>query len=114
MARCPTGVRNAHQSGHPLTTLILWVHVLNGAWLAIAGRGFLLNQVTQRAAVSLIRLKHLQLCNAIVGAAEPPTKLAVDILDHHHIRVDVGLVARVEVSGRELVQHGWALRDDGG
>ena len=50
-----------------------------------------------------------QLC-----AAEPPTELAVDILHHHHIRVDVGLVVRVEISGRELVQHGWALRDDGG
>jgi hypothetical protein len=52
--------------------------------------------------------------NAIVGAAEPPTELAVDILHHHRIRVDVGLVVRVEVSGRELVQHGWALRDDSG
>jgi len=67
-----------------------------------------------RASVSLTRVKHLQLSNAIVGAAEPPTKLAVDILHHHHIRMDVGLVARVEVSGRELVQHGWAFRDDGG
>src|SRR5665811_1096282 len=66
-----------------------------------------------RASVSLTRLKHLQLGNAIVGATEPPTKLAVDILDHHHIRMDVGLVARVEVSGRELVQSGWAFRDDG-
>jgi hypothetical protein len=66
-----------------------------------------------RAPVSLTRLKQ-QLGNAIVGAAEPPTKLAVDILYHHHIRMDVGLVARVEVSGRELVQHGWAFRDDGG
>src|SRR6516225_145311 len=55
-----------------------------------------------------------QLGNAIVGAAEPPTELAVDILQHHHIRGDVGLVVGVEVSGRKLVQHGWALRDDGG
>jgi hypothetical protein len=52
--------------------------------------------------------------NAIVGAAEPPTELAVDILHHHHIRVDVGLVVCVEVSGGKLVQHGWAVRDDGG
>jgi hypothetical protein len=51
-------------------------------------------------------VKHLQFGNAIVGAAEPPTKLAVDILHHHHIRVDVGLVVRVEFSGRELIQHG--------
>ncbi len=43
-----------------------------------------------RASVSLISLTHLQLGNAIVGAAEPPTKLAVDILHHHHIRMDVG------------------------
>jgi hypothetical protein len=66
------------------------------------------------ASVSLTRVKHLQLGNAIVGAAEPPAKLAVDVLHHHHIRMDVGLVTRVEVSGRELVEHGWALRDDGG
>jgi len=58
-------------------------------------------------------LKHLQPGNAIVGAAEPPTKLAADILHHHHIRVNVGLVVHVELAGRELVQHGWALRDDG-
>jgi hypothetical protein len=55
-----------------------------------------------------------QLGNATVGAAEPPAKFAVDILHHHHIGVDVGLVIRVEVSGRELVQHRCALRDDGG
>jgi len=67
-----------------------------------------------RESASLTRVKHLQLGNAIVGAAEPPTKLAIDILYHHHIRMDVGLVAPVEFSGRELVQHGWALRDDGG
>jgi hypothetical protein len=65
-------------------------------------------------AMLLTGVKHLQLGNAIVGAAEPPTELAVDILHHHRIRVDVGLVVRVEVSGRELVQHGWALRDDCG
>src|SRR5262249_20615458 len=52
--------------------------------------------------------------NAIVGAAEPPTELAVDILQHHRIRVDGDLVVRVEVSSSELVQHGWALRDDSG
>jgi hypothetical protein len=67
-----------------------------------------------RESASLTRVKHLQLGNAIVGAAEPPTKLAVDILYHHHIRMDVGLVACVEVSGRELVQHGWTFGDDGG
>src|SRR5216683_7980018 len=66
-----------------------------------------------RASVSLTRLKQ-QLGNALIGAAEPPTKLAVDILHHHHIRMDVGLVAPVEFSSRELVQHGWALRDDAG
>src|ERR1700730_17018035 len=66
------------------------------------------------ASVSLISQKHLQLGNAIVVAAEPPTKLAVDILYHHHIRMDVGLVACVEVSGRALVQHGGAFSDDGG
>src|SRR6266567_4563567 len=67
-----------------------------------------------RESASLTRVKHLQFGNAIVGAAEPPTKLTVDILHHHHIRMDVGLVAGVEFSGRKLVQHGWALRDDGG
>jgi hypothetical protein len=71
-------------------------------------------QKTAREFASLTRVNICQLRNAIVGAAEPPTELAVDILQHHHIRVDVGLVVRVEVSGRELVQHGWALRDDGG
>jgi hypothetical protein len=75
---------------------------------------FLLNPNDARESASLTRVKHLQLGNAIVGAAEPPTKLAVDILHHHHIRIDVSLVARVELSGRELVQHGWALHDDGG
>jgi hypothetical protein len=64
--------------------------------------------------VSLTRAKHMQLGNAIVGAAEPTTKLAVNILHHHHIRVDVSLVVRVKFSGRELVEHGWAFRDDGG
>lgn len=57
-------------------------------------------------------MKPLQLRNAIVGTAKPPTKLAVDILHHHHIRVDVGLVVRVELSSRQLVQQGWALRND--
>src|SRR6202011_5051416 len=75
---------------------------------------FLLNPNDARESASLTRMKHLQLGNAIVGAAEPPTKLAVDILHHHHIRIDVSLVARVELSGRELVQHGWALHDSGG
>jgi hypothetical protein len=37
-----------------------------------------------RTSVPLTRLKHLQLGNAIFGAAELPTKLAVDILHHHH------------------------------
>ena len=74
---------------------------------------FLLNPHDARESASLTRVKHLQLGNAIVGAAEPPTKLTVDILHHHHIRMDVGLVAGVEFSGRELVQHGWALHDDG-
>jgi hypothetical protein len=36
----------------------------------------------------------MQFGNAIVGVAEPPTKLVVDIPHHHHIRMDVGLVAR--------------------
>ena len=57
---------------------------------------------------------HLQLGKAIVGAPEPPTKLAVDILQHDYIPVDVGLVALVKLLGRELVQLGWALRDDRG
>jgi hypothetical protein len=55
-----------------------------------------------------------QLGNAAVGAAEAPAKFAVDILHHQHIALDVGLVVRVEVSGREFVQYGCALRDDGG
>jgi hypothetical protein len=70
-------------------------------------------QPTLRA-VSLTRAKHLQIGDAIVGATQPPAKLAVDILQHHHIGMDVGLVTRVEVSRRELVQHGRALRDHGG
>jgi hypothetical protein len=41
-------------------------------------------------------VKHLQLRNAIVGGTKPPTKLAVDILHHHHIRADIGLVVRVK------------------
>src|SRR5260370_9962984 len=75
---------------------------------------FLLNPRDARESASSTRVKHLQLGNAIVGAAEPSTKLAVDILHHHHIRMNVGLVARVEFLGREFVQHGWALRDDRG
>src|SRR5260370_16539930 len=75
---------------------------------------FLLNPHDARESASLTRVKHLQLGNAIVSAAESPTKLTVDILHHHHIPIDVGLVAPVEFTGRELVQHGWALRDDGG
>ena len=71
---------------------------------------FLLNPHDARESASPTRVKHLQLGKAIVGAAEPPTKLAVDILRHHHIRMDVGLVARVEVSGRELVQASGANR----
>ena len=59
-------------------------------------------------------VQHFQFGNAAVGAAEPAAKLAVDILHHHHIGLDIGLVARVELSGRELVQHGRALGDDGG
>jgi hypothetical protein len=55
-----------------------------------------------------------QLGNATVGAAEPPAKFAVDVLHHDHIAVDVGLVVRVEISGRELVQYGCALGYDGG
>ena len=62
---------------------------------------------------SSIRVK-AQFGNATVGAAEPPAKFAVDILHHQHIGVDVGLVVRVEVSGRQLVQCGCGLRDDGG
>ena len=62
---------------------------------------------------SFTRVK-AQLGNAAVGAAEPPAKFAVDVLHHDHIGVDVGLVVRVEISGRELVQHGFGLRDDGG
>src|SRR5690242_14576216 len=62
---------------------------------------------------SFARVK-AQFGNATVGAAEAPAKFAVDILHHDHIGVDVGLVVRVEVSGRELVQHGCGLRDHGG
>src|SRR5262245_218132 len=62
---------------------------------------------------SLTRMKHLQLGNATVGTAEPPAKLAIDVLHHDHIRVNVRLVVSVEISGRELVQLGWTLRDDG-
>jgi hypothetical protein len=54
-----------------------------------------------RESASFTRAKHLQLRNAIFGAIEPPTKLAA--LHHHHIRMNVGLAARVEFSGRELV-----------
>jgi hypothetical protein len=74
---------------------------------------FLLNPRGAGEPASLTRLKHPQLGNAIVSAPEPSTKLAVDILHHDHIRIDVGLVERVEFSSRELVQHDWALRDHG-
>jgi hypothetical protein len=52
---------------------------------------FLLNPHDAREPASLTRVKHLQLGNAIVGAAEPPTKLAVDIL--HYAEESVGLAA---------------------
>jgi MFS family permease len=55
-----------------------------------------------------------QLGDAAVGAAQPPAQLAVDVLYHQHIGVDVGLVAGVELSSRKLVQHGRTRRDDGG
>jgi hypothetical protein len=63
-----------------------------------------------RNSASSTRVKLLQLGNSIVGAAEPSTKLAVDILYHHDIRVDVGLVARVELSGRECTARLGSLR----
>jgi len=72
------------------------------------------NAFARLRAASMTRAKHLQLGNAFVGPADPPTKLAVDILHDDHIRVDIGLVVRVKFSGREFVQHGWTLRNDGG
>jgi hypothetical protein len=54
--------------------------------------GSLLNPQGARESAPMTRVKHRQLGIAIVGAAEPPTERAVDILQHHHIRVDVGLV----------------------
>ena len=74
----------------------------------------LLNPNDAYESASLTGVKRLQLGNAIVGAAEPPAKLAADVLHHDHIGVDIGLVAGVELSGREFVQHGRAVRDDGG
>src|SRR5262245_8928901 len=50
--------------------------------------------------------------HAIVGTTEPPTQLAADVLQHHYVSMDVRLVVRVELSGREFVQHGRTLRDD--
>jgi hypothetical protein len=67
-----------------------------------------------REFTSSFRVMHLQLGNAIVGAAEPPAKLAVDVLHHHHIAMDIGLVTRVQLLGREFVQHRRARRDHGG
>lgn len=75
---------------------------------------FLINLQEARESASFTSASNCQLGNATVGAAEPPTELAVDILHHHHIRVDVGFAVRVEVSGGELVQHGWAFHEDGG
>jgi hypothetical protein len=60
-----------------------------------------LGERTTPANLRHLLAKHLQLRNAIFGAVEPPTKLAA--LHHHHIRMNVGLAARVEFSGRELV-----------
>jgi hypothetical protein len=56
---------------------------------------FLFNPHDESESASFTQVKHLQLANTNVGAAEPSTKLAVVILHHHHIRVDVGLVVRV-------------------
>jgi hypothetical protein len=126
------GIHSGLQSGlhfaiaaHHAATFLKWRECLPSA--SSAGKSSLIRRPTgcispaavllyphdARESASLTRVKYLQLSNAIVGAAEPPTKLAVDILHHHHIRVDVGLVASVEVSRRELIQHDWALRDDG-
>jgi hypothetical protein len=74
----------------------------------------LLNPNDAYESASLTGVKRLQLGNAIVGAAEPPTKFAADVLHHHHIGMNIRLVTRVELFGRELVQQRWALRDDGG
>jgi hypothetical protein len=67
-----------------------------------------------RTSSRLAGLQHLQLGNAFVGTAKPPTKLAIDVLHDKHIAVNVGFVVGIELPGRKLVEHGWALRDDGG
>src|SRR5215469_2236650 len=67
-----------------------------------------------RRAASLAGVKRLEPGKAIVGAAQPPAQLAVDVLHHDHIAVDVALVIFVELLRRELVQHGRTLRDHGG
>jgi len=38
LTRCPTCVRNAHQSGRPSTTLNLWVHALASLMTSSSGR----------------------------------------------------------------------------
>jgi hypothetical protein len=88
-----------------------WLHPKVAATTSPNGVGFRSPHVARSASFTRA---HLQLGKAIVGAPEPPTKLAVDILQHDYIPVDVGLVALVKLLGRELVQLGWALRDDRG
>ena len=77
----------------------------------MAGNPFVARRL--RAGPRLAALRG-QVDNADIGATEPAAELAVDVLQHHRIGVDVGFIERVEVSGREFVKHGRALGDDAG
>ena len=49
------------------------------------------------------RATHLQLCDAMIRAAKSATKLAIDILHHQYVSVNVSLIVRIELLGRELI-----------
>ena len=105
--------------GHPVSCRLLNVEMYHGGSGRTITTGLTSAPMSPRdgplrdASASPTPVK-AQLGDAAVGAAEPAAKFAVDILHHDYIGVDVGLVVRVEVSGRQLIQHGCGLRDDGG
>ena len=72
---------------------MLWRYLLACAAMARARLSFRTRPLRTKLGITvaslLNRVKHLQLRNAVVDAAEQPTKLAADILQHHHLRVDV-------------------------
>jgi hypothetical protein len=54
------------------------------------------------------------LSNLTVRATKPATQLAVDVLQHRDVPINVSLIKPVQVSSCEFIQHGRALCDESG